>query len=178
MHARPLPQGMRQAGPPAQHLRLARRRARQRREHRLGGGAVQEHPQGLLPQCQCPRPEKGRRGGGGGKSGTRHRSGDAHRKTREAADKESQPQVDGRHQARLPHSQAGGPRQMARGEEPRARHHDTEPPDSQGPEPADENRRRGIPGRRQQGDILLYSRRARGLPPAHQGARRYLPRED
>ena len=157
-----------QTRPPAQHLRLAGRRARQRRRHRPRGSAVQEHTQGLLPQHQQPAPQERRRRGRGSQSRTRHRRRHAHGTARQAAGQKGKPQVGRRHQAHLPAGQTGRHGQVLRGQKPRARHHDPKPTDSQRPRTADENRR--------QGHLLLHCRRARGLPTAHQGPCSHLPR--
>ena len=58
---------------------------------------------------------------------------------------------------------------------PRTGHHDPGPPHRCGNGTGNEDRRRGIPGRRLKGHLLLHRRRPRGLPPAHQGVCRGVP---
>ena len=120
----------------AQHLRLARRRARQRGVDRPRGGAIQEHKERLLPQREQPRPAKGRHRGGGSQPWPRHRRGDAHGQARKAADKEGQPEVGRRHKACLPNSEVRGHGEIQGRQKPRARNDDTEPANSQKPRTA------------------------------------------
>ncbi len=155
----------------AAFVRLARRHTRRLCRERPCGGAVQEHPQGLLSQQPPHTPRDRRRGGRGSESGPRHRHGDPYRQARgdEAAQIVGSRRCEhGRHQAGVPQGQACRHREIRRGPRPRGRHHDSCPPDSRRPQPQYENRRCGVSGRRQQGHILLHSRRTRRFPAAYQ----------
>ena len=142
-------------------------------------GALQEHPPLVLPECQQPAAQTGRHRGRGGFARPRHRHRLAHGRPGRAADAPHglQP-LQRRVQEDLPQGQALRHRTLAGGHRPRTRDDDRLAADRRRHGTEHEDRRRGVPGRQDQGHLLLYRRRARGLPRADQGLRRAVPHTD
>ena len=148
-----------------ERVRLHGRHPQQHRGDRPGGGTVQEHPQGILPQLQRTGTEKRRHSGRGGQSRSRHRHRNPDRHTGRTAGEEGQPEERGGDKARVSPGEGGRHGEVRASQSPRTPDYDRVAPDCQGPRVGDEDRRRGVSGRRQQGHLLLHSRRTRGLPP-------------
>ena len=154
----------------AQRVRLSGRRPGQQRDDADSGGAVQEHAQGILCQQQQSDARQGRHGGCGSLAGPRHRHRDAHRTAGGASDEEGKPEGGRGAQESVPQGEGCGHGEVSRGQGARARDDDQVASDSQEPRSADEDRRRGISGGRQQGHLLLHRRSEGRLSSAHQGA--------
>ena len=154
---------------------LARRIPRQRTlGHRRG--AVQEHPALVLSECQSPRPQTRRYRRRRGRARTRHRNRLADRRPRRPPDAAHgiQP-LQRRIQEDLPQGQTLRHRTLAGGHRPRTRNDDRRTPDRRRHGSQHEDRRRRIPGRQDQGHLLLHRRRTRRLPRTDQGLRRAFP---
>ena len=154
---------------------MARGLPRQR-AHRHRGGALQEHAALVLPERQQPAAQgrRHRRRGGVARTRHRHRLDDGRPGGAADAPHGLQP-LQRRVQEDLPQGQALRHRTLAGGHRPRARDDDRLTADRCRHGAQHEDRRRRVPGRQDQGDLLLHRRRARRLPRADQGLRQALP---
>ena len=154
---------------------VARRLPRQLPDRHLRG-AVQEHAPRLLPERQRPAAQTGRHRGGRSLARARHRHRLAHGRSGRQTDAPHgiQP-FQRRIQEDLPQGQTLRHRTLAGGHRPRTGDDDPRPPDRRGDGPQHEDRRRGVSGRQDQGDLLLHRRRTGRFPRADQGLRRAVP---
>ena len=136
-------------------------------------GALQEHAPFLLSERQQPSARNGRHRRRGGLAGARHRHRLAYGRHGGQADEAHGVQSLQRGvQEDLPQGQALRHRTLAGGHCARTRDDDPLAADRRRHGAEHEDRRRGVSGRQDQGDLLLHRRRARGFPRANQGLRR------
>ena len=139
-------------------------------------GALQEHAEGDICQRLLPEHQDRGHGHGRGRDWARPRNSDPRRPYRRAADEvQGHRPRDGRVQEDIPQGAPVRHRTLAECHCQGAGDHDQGSQHRSRNGSRDEDRRCRVPGRRDQGHILLYRRRQGGLPPADQGVRGGVP---